>query len=86
MSTKRTTTTKRAATTVALLALASSCCTSAAAFEYGDGDLEGHYFTYPQANGNRVINSTVKGTFPNNIQTYDVNLPANVTWAVASLR
>ena len=81
--TTRTSTTRRAA--VALLAaVASSCCTSAAAFEYGDGDLEGHYFTYPQANGNRVINSTVRGTFPNNIQTYDVNLPANVTWAVAS--
>ena len=81
---------QRANTAVSMLALLvavasfSSLCTSAAAYEYGDFDLDGHYFTYPQANGNRVIDSTVRGTFPNNIQTYDVNLPSNVTWAVAS--
>jgi len=78
----------------ALLALAAASCTSpaalphASAFEYGDGDLQGHYFTYPAAHGNRVITShvdaAVKGTFPNNIQTYDVNLPADVQWAVAT--
>jgi len=75
---------ERFGTRAAAALLALSACTSGAAFEYGDGDLEGHYFTYPRANGNRVIDSSIKGTFPSNIQTYDVNLPSNVTWAVAS--
>ena len=71
------------ATAAALLAL--SACTSPAVVPgVSADDLDGHYFTYPQANGNRVLDGTVKGTFPNNIQTYDVNLPADVTWAVAS--
>eukprot|EP00561_Arcocellulus_cornucervis_P013223 CAMPEP_0185804304 /NCGR_PEP_ID=MMETSP1322-20130828/3170_1 /TAXON_ID=265543 /ORGANISM="Minutocellus polymorphus, Strain RCC2270" /LENGTH=485 /DNA_ID=CAMNT_0028500269 /DNA_START=151 /DNA_END=1604 /DNA_ORIENTATION=+ len=71
------------ATAAALLAL--SACTSPAVVPgVKADDLDGHYFTYPQANGNRVLDGTVKGTFPNNIQTYDVNLPADVTWAVAS--
>ena len=86
-TTARTTRTvdRRLPSWLALLAVASSClCTSAAAYEYGDGDLSGHYFTYPQANGNRVIDPSVRGTFPNKVQTYDVNLPADVTWAVAS--
>eukprot|EP00563_Minutocellus_polymorphus_P010372 CAMPEP_0181071288 /NCGR_PEP_ID=MMETSP1070-20121207/27943_1 /TAXON_ID=265543 /ORGANISM="Minutocellus polymorphus, Strain NH13" /LENGTH=581 /DNA_ID=CAMNT_0023152237 /DNA_START=136 /DNA_END=1881 /DNA_ORIENTATION=- len=75
---------ERFGTRAAAALLALSACTSGAAFEYGDGDLEGHYFTYPRATGNRVIDSSIKGTFPSNIQTYDVNLPSNVTWAVAS--
>ena len=71
------------ATAAALLAL--SACTSPAVVPgVSADDLRGHYFTFPQANGNRVLDGTVKGTFPNNIQTYDVNLPADVTWAVAS--
>ena len=78
---------RRTTATAATALLALSACTSPAvvsAFGEQAGDLEGHYFTYPQANGNRIIDGSVKGTFPNNIQTYDVNLPADVTWAVAS--
>jgi len=67
---------------LAAVALVSFACSNVSAFEYGDTDIDGHYFTYPHASGNRVIKN--RGTFPENIQQYDVVLPADVTWAVAT--
>lgn len=70
---------------LAFLALASSsACLHASAFEYGDGDIAGHYFTYPHPTGNRIIDSSIKGTFPDNVQQIDVEMPADVTWAVGT--
>ena len=70
---------------LAFLALASSSARLyASAFEYGDGDMAGHYFTYPHPTGNRIIDSSIKGTFPDNVQQIDVEMPADVTWAVGT--
>ena len=70
---------------LAFLALASSSVRlHASAFEYGDGDMAGHYFTYPHPTGNRIIDSSVKGTFPDNVQQIDVEMPADVTWTVGT--
>ena len=69
---------------LAVLALTSSAAVRVSAFEYGDADMAGHYFTYPHPTGNRIIDGSIKGTFPNNVEQIDLEMPADVTWAVGT--
>ena len=67
-------------TTVAALLIA----TTAAVHAQDDApSMIRHWYSYPPS-GNRILSSEYHGSFPENVGQFDVQLPSNVEWMIAT--